>query len=161
MWELEEFCLAWRRGTVQHSSKNKLMADGDYDSRYLQFFECFNQQRFFEAHEALEPLWLPQRQGPNGCFYKGLIQLAGAFVHLNKGRPAPAERLLELAQENLRKYPACHEGLAVATVIGEIADWLGRTKSANPGTNHLIPPAAPQLHLQHLTGGTQRRRGAE
>lgn len=61
----------------------------DYDPRYVRFFECFNQQLFFEAHEVLEALWLPQRQGLNGRFYKGLIQLAGAFVHLQKGRRPP------------------------------------------------------------------------
>ena len=85
----------------------------------VSYFECFNQQRFFEAHEVLEALWLPQRQGPNGSFYKGLIQLAGAFVHLQKNRLGPAVALFELARANLQKYPAIHEGLAVDGVLGD------------------------------------------
>ena len=65
----------------------------DLDAHYLGYFACFNRQLFFEAHEVLEQIWLPQRHGPNGAFYKGLIQLAGAFVHLQKNRSGPAAAL--------------------------------------------------------------------
>jgi predicted metal-dependent hydrolase len=119
-----------------------------YDSQYVSFFECFNRQHFFEAHEVLEALWLPQRQGPNGLFYKGLIQLAGAFVHLQKNRLGPAAALFALAQTNLQKYPATHEGLAVASVLAMIEDWLRKSKSAEPATNPITPAGAPRLHLQ-------------
>src|SRR5262245_52833141 len=54
---------------------------GPIDAYFLGYIECFNRQLYFEAHEVLEQLWLPQRSGPDGDFYKGLIQLAGAFVH--------------------------------------------------------------------------------
>ena len=102
------------------------------DARYLCFFECFNQQRFFEAHEVLEELWLPVRHGPNGAFYKGLIQLAGAFVHLQHNRPGPALALLKLAQTNLRQFPAVHEGFAVAAVLELIERWMGNLVCAGP-----------------------------
>ena len=81
------------------------MCAQDYDPHYLSYFECFNQQRFFEAHEVLEVLWLTQRDGPNGPFYKGLIQLAGAFVHWQKNRPGPAVALFKLAQTYLQQIP--------------------------------------------------------
>jgi predicted metal-dependent hydrolase len=124
------------------------MCAQNYDPQYVSFFECFNRQRFFEAHEVLEALWLPQRQGPNGLFYKGLIQLAGAFVHLQKNRLGPAVALFGLAQSNLQKYPATYEGLAVDRVLAMIEDWLRRSKSAEPATNPFTPAGAPRLHLQ-------------
>jgi predicted metal-dependent hydrolase len=125
------------------------MCAQDYDPRYLGYFECFNEQRFFEAHEVLESLWLPQRQeGPNGPFYKGLIQLAGAFVHLQKNRLGPAVALLKLAQGNLRKYPATHEGLAVEGLLAMIEDWLHSLKLPHPMANPLTSAGAPQLRLQ-------------
>jgi len=96
------------------------------DARYLGFFDCFNGQRFFEAHEVLEELWLPQRGGPSGAFYKGLIQLAGAFVHVQHGRPGPAQALLRLARANLEKFPPLHEGLDVAGVLKRIEHWMAR-----------------------------------
>ena len=74
------------------------------DAHYLGYFECFNQGLFFESHDVLEELWLAQGRGPNYAFYKGLIQLAGAFVHLQKNRLRPAAALFRLAQTNLTPY---------------------------------------------------------
>ena len=73
---------------------------------YREFFECFNRGEFFEAHEVLELLWLQDRQGPTGDFFKGLIQIAGAFVHFQKGRPQPGQALLRRANFHLAKYPS-------------------------------------------------------
>ena len=124
------------------------MCDKDYDPLYLGYFECFNQQRFFEAHAVLEPLWLPQRQGPNGGFYKGLIQLAGAFVHWQKNRPGPAVALLQLAQANLGKYPDIHQGLEVKAVLAMIDHWLRQLHTAAPA--HRLSP--PLVHLFDVGG---------
>jgi predicted metal-dependent hydrolase len=124
------------------------MSAPPYHPNYVHFFECFNRQQFFEAHEELEALWLPQRQGPNGLFYKGLIQLAGAFVHLQKNRLGPAVALFKLAQANLRRYSPIHEGLAVAGALAMIDDWLCKLNAAETGTNPYAPDRAPQLCLQ-------------
>jgi predicted metal-dependent hydrolase len=94
------------------------------DPHYLAFFDCFNRQLYFEAHEVLEEIWLPQRHGPKGRFYKGLIQLAGAFVHLQKGRPGPAAALFNLAQSNLEHYQPIQEGLDLGPVLALIQHWL-------------------------------------
>src|SRR3989304_9926528 len=59
-------------------------------AHYLGYFDCFNRQLFYEAHDVLEEIWLADRHGPDGDFYKGLIQLAGAFVHVQKNRSGPA-----------------------------------------------------------------------
>ena len=107
------------------------MYEREYDPRYLDYFDCFNQQRFFEAHAVLEALWLAQRQGVNGPFYQGLIQLAGAFVHLQKNRPGPATALFELARANLSKYPTPHDGLDVKHVQRVIDEWLRQLKTAD------------------------------
>jgi predicted metal-dependent hydrolase len=124
------------------------MSGEDHDPRYLSYFECFNRQRFFEAHEVLEALWLPQRQGPNGSFYKGLIQLAGAFVHWQKHRPGPAAALFELARTNLKKYPATHEGLNVKAVLVMTDEWLRQMKAADPRINPPASAGAPQPRLE-------------
>jgi predicted metal-dependent hydrolase len=118
-----------------------------YVPGYLGYFDCFNRQRYFEAHDVLEALWLPQRQGPNGSFYKGLIQLAGAFVHWQKNRPGPAAALFALARTNLQKYPATHEGLHVNSVLATINEWQQQVGAAAPGTCPPLPTDAPQLRL--------------
>ena len=99
------------------------------DAHYLGYFECFNQQLFFEAHEVLEELWLPQRGQVNDLFYKGLIQLAGAFVHVQKKRRQPAIALFKLAQNNLAGYPAPYESLDIDEVENLIRIWLAHLET--------------------------------
>ncbi len=115
----------------------------EFDAHYLGYFECFNRQLFFEAHDVLEELWLPERGGPRDLFFKGLIQLAGAFVHFQKGRLRPAAALLRLAQGNLSRYPAHYEGLETFRICRMIDDWL-----AAPSQNPLLGGTPPKLVLR-------------
>src|SRR5260221_2262519 len=99
----------------------ELSSDGKVDDRayYRAYFQLFNDQQYYEAHDVLEQLWLKAFE-PDTQFYKGLIQLAGAFVHLQKQfrRPShptdcprlrPAWRLFKLAHKNLvTVYPTFH-----------------------------------------------------
>ena len=117
------------------------------DARYLGYFECFNQQLFYDAHDVLEELWLGERQGPNGPFYKGLIQLAGAFVHLQKNRLRPAAALFKLARTNLQNYPATHEDLDLQAVLVLIGTWSHKLESGSFEVNPLTPATAPMLCL--------------
>ncbi len=57
------------------------------------FAECWNSGRFFDAHETLEPRWIKTRD--RGL--RGLIQLAAAFHHLDKGNLVGARTTLERA----------------------------------------------------------------
>ena len=117
---------------------------------YAAFFECFNRGLFYEAHEVLEQLWLAQRGGPNDHFYKGLIQVAGAFVHLRKDRPGPAAALLKLARANLRGYPAAHERLDVREVLALVEGWLGKLEKG--GGRPLAEEGRPVMTLLKAPG---------
>src|SRR5712692_4224474 len=77
---------------------------------YRGFFRCWNEQRYYEAHDVLEHLWL-KTKNEDANYFKGLIQAAGAFVHLQKQfqhpshakhgrRLQPAVRLFRLAHGN-------------------------------------------------------------
>jgi hypothetical protein len=114
---------------------------------YAGYFACFNRGLFYEAHDVLEELWLPLRQSPGGDFYKGLIQFAGAFVHLQKNRLRPAAALLKLARANLAKYPSPHERLDTAALLALADDWLGRLEAAAFTRNPFDGANAPRLEL--------------
>jgi predicted metal-dependent hydrolase len=118
------------------------------DPHYLGYFECFNDQSFYEAHDVLEELWLAGRQRPNGDFFKGLIQLAGAFVHLQKERLRPSASLFKLARTNLQKYPDCHEQLDVRGVLELIERWLNWLEGGAFEANPLRNQPAPRLDLR-------------
>src|SRR5476649_1641350 len=96
----------------------------ELDAHYLGYFDCFNRQLFYEAHDVLEDLWLKDRHGADGNFYKGLIQLTGAFVHLQKHRLRPAAALFQLALANLEKYPCEHKQLDLKAVQDLARKWL-------------------------------------
>ena len=122
--------------------------DGTLDPHYAGYFELFNRGKFFEAHDVLEHLWLKDRHGANGSFYKGLIQLAGAFVHLQRNHLRPAAALFKLAQANFDKYPSPHERLNLTAVQQLIADWLFHLEKEDFKTNPLTAANVPQLAPQ-------------
>ena len=118
------------------------------DPHYAAYVNCFNRQLFFEAHEVLENLWLKDRDGPNGAFYKGLIQLAGAFVHLQRNHLRPAAALFKLALANLEKYPRNHERLNTGALCGLVRTWLGNLEAARFEINPITSGNAPKLALE-------------
>lgn len=97
---------------------------------YVGFFEAFNQEAYFEAHEILEKLWREQKGTVEGTFFKGLIQLAGAFVHIQRNRRGPALALFRLARSNLVEFLPDHKDLDVALVIEMVDAWVARTEHA-------------------------------
>lgn len=157
------FCLARTRILRQRwpdmSKKSPQIADriarhqgAGRPAHYLGYFDCFNAGLYYEAHDVLEELWLAGgRQDSNYAFYKGLIQLAGAFVHLQKQRLKPSVALFNLAENNLRSYPNPHDGIATLEVLALISDWrvgiVERDYTVNPLGNRPPPrlqtPSAP------------------
>ncbi len=128
-----------------------------HDPCYQGYFTCFNAQRYYEAHDVLEHLWL-QGKTENYAFFKGLIQLAGAFVHLKKQREfpdhpkhgrrlRPALRIFQLASANLSSYCPRHMDLDVTGVCALCErmsqEILAGEFIANPWT----PQSAPKLRL--------------
>jgi len=122
------------------------LSGGGWDAHYLGYFDCFNRQEFYEAHDVLEELWLAGgKSASNYAFHKGLIQLAGAFVHLQKDRLQPAVALFNLADNNLRQYPAIHDGIDLTVVLGLIDNWRGRVGRDPVISNPLRSGPPPQL----------------
>ncbi len=85
---------------------------------FLEFRRLFNQENFFEAHEALELLWREEKKNPSVRppenpvdFYHGFIQIAAAFVHIQRGTPEGAKKLLETASHYLAPYPSFYCGV--------------------------------------------------
>lgn len=116
---------------------------GPWDRRYVGWFACFNAGLYFEAHDVLEDLWLEGgKTAADYRFHKGLIQLAGAFVHLQKGRLGPACALFRLAEANLAAYPTLHQGIDLGQVLGLSRQWRDRVETGG-GVNPLgqdVPP---------------------
>ena len=124
---------------------------------YRAFFRCWNEQRYYEAHDVLEQLWLKTDSG-DADFFKGLIQAAGAFVHLQKRfehpahakhsrRLPPAVRLFRLAEKNLSAFAPQHRGLDVAALCQLLAAYADQIVASNYKINPWSPETAPKLNL--------------
>jgi hypothetical protein len=129
----------------------------ELDARYQGFFTCFNEQQYYEAHDVLENLWL-ERRDEHHLFFKGLIQLAGAYVHLQKQfvhpthpkhgrRLRPAVRLFQLAAKNLGLYAPKHLHLDVAAVLRMCDRQAEAIVAGDYEKNPWQPKQAPKLHL--------------
>lgn len=128
----------------------------DRDPHYLGYFECFNQGLFYDAHDVLEELWLGERRGRDGDFYKALIQFAGAFVHLEKHSPRhprlrPAGALFRLAQGYLRPYAPFHHGLDVSRLLSVADAWVKELESGSFARNPLHDRVPPKFVLSDST----------
>jgi Domain of unknown function (DUF309) len=78
--------------------------------------EEFRAGRFFEAHEEWELLWRDSA-GDDRVFLQGLIQLAAARVHIGRGNPAAATRLLALAKEKLDRFEPDQAGIRIDSLF--------------------------------------------
>ncbi|HEY2625966.1 MAG TPA: DUF309 domain-containing protein [Candidatus Udaeobacter sp.] len=124
---------------------------------YRAFFRCWNEQRYYEAHDVLEQLWL-KTDSADADFFKGLIQAAGAFVHLQKNfeqpthakhgrRLAPAVRLFQLAEKNLSRFAPRHHGLDVAAFCQLLRAYGKQIVQLGYKANPWLPETAPRLGL--------------
>jgi predicted metal-dependent hydrolase len=119
----------------------------DFNRHYVGFFRCFNAQIYYEAHDVLEEVWLPIRGQAQAKFYQGLIQMAGAFVHLQKNRLGPATRLFALALRNFDAYPDRHAGIDLEQVRALCRRYRQAVLDSGEKMNPWSKDEAPQLAL--------------
>jgi predicted metal-dependent hydrolase len=130
-------------------------ADVSHHPCYVAFFRCWNEQRYYEAHDVLEHLWL-QTTSEDWAYFKGLIQAAGAFVHLQKQfehpthhkhgrRLGPAVRLFRLAEKNLTPFAPTRYGFDVAELLRLLQRNAEAITESALTRNPWSPATAPRL----------------
>ena len=124
---------------------------------YRAYFQCWNEQRYYEAHDVLEQVWL-NKDSDDDDFFKGLIQAAGAFVHLQKNfehpthakhsrRLRPAVRLFQLAEKNLAPFAPTRHGLDVSSLLDLLRTEREKITRSDFQNNPWSPKNAPKLNL--------------
>lgn len=112
------------------------------DEGYLEFIDYFNRSLFEESHLALFPSW--QRNRTND-FYKGLIQIAGAFQHCDSGSLFWAEDMFATAHNLLAPYAPRHMGLDVDKLLGDLQACNEAARRARTDTSASVE--VPRIHL--------------
>ncbi len=103
-----------------------------YDTRHTPLAETFHydtvedalaggvwlwdQQRYFECHEALEHVW-HAADGQDRDFWQGVVQVAVGCVHHQRGNTTGAIRLLTRAADRLAPYPDVCHGVDVEELV--------------------------------------------
>jgi len=121
----------------------------------LTFARLFNGGAYWESHEALEGAWRETRSD----FYKGLILLASAYVHVERGNPRGVIAQLHKAERHLAPYPPAYAGVDVAglveharraaAAVGEAARGRGRPP---PDLGALVPRVTIALGAERVRG---------
>ena len=136
---------------------NPHLPEAERHMYYHAFFRCWNEQQYYEAHDVLEQLWLNTKTRDSD-FFKGLIQAAGAFVHLQKHfehplhakhsrRLPPAVRLFRLAEKNLASFAPWHHALDVAALCKLLSRCADEIVASDYTINPWSPETAPTLTL--------------
>jgi predicted metal-dependent hydrolase len=144
-------------GAVADPAKAALTGEVAKHPFYRAFFRCWNDQHYYEAHDVLEHLWLNNDTTDNN-FFKGLIQAAGAFVHLQKNfehpthakhgrRLRPAVKLFELAEKNLSSFAPRHHALDVSALLDLLRATREKITDSDFKANPWSPKNAPKLNL--------------
>ena len=129
---------------------------GSPQNYYAAYFQLWNAQKYYEAHDVIEQLWLVERNAELARFYQALIQAAGAFVHLQKNfqhpshakhsrRLPPATRLFELALENLEDLPNEFRALDLVRFRELLRRYRDEIVAADFRRNPWSPDTAPTL----------------
>ena len=132
--------------------------EGSSQDYYTAFFQLWNAQKYYEAHDVLEQLWLAETNAELARFYQALIQAAGAFVHLQKNfqqpshpkhsrRLPPATRLLELALRNLEDLPNEFRALDLGRFRELLRRYREEILADDFRCNPWSPETAPRLEL--------------
>ncbi len=125
------------------------MTKPDFAAHFVEGVDHFNRREFWEAHESWEAIWLVAESDVEQ-FLQGLIQIAAAYHHVQRGTYRGAIRLFESGLRRLKAFPAKYCDLdrhAVETSAGEHREALLRDAQTDGRYPELIllsrKPAPP------------------
>jgi len=102
--------------------------------RVREGLRLFNEERFFEAHEALEDIWHQERGEPR-LFLQGLIQICAGLHHFQNGNLSGAATLLLRGADKMRGYPPRYLGLDVSGILTTVDACRARIEGIRAGTH--------------------------
>ena len=92
--------------------------------------EHFNRGDYFEAHEEWEKSWYG-REGEEGRFLKGLIQVAVSLHHLESGNLRGALKVMRTALAYLKEFPPHHVGVDLEDLLRQIDPLFHELEAGN------------------------------
>ncbi|HEX6549011.1 MAG TPA: DUF309 domain-containing protein [Candidatus Dormibacteraeota bacterium] len=104
-------------------------------------FDLYNAGHYWDAHEAWEEAWTPDRHGPDRGFYKGLIQIAAGNLHYSRRNRRGALNKWRSGADLLRPCLPARHGLDLAALVAATDANRARLEAAE---------SWPELELPRL-----------
>lgn len=82
--------------------------------------ELFNEQKYWECHEALEDLWMEDRQDPTRNIYWAVIQVGAACIHYRDQNLIGARGMIFKSKE---KFKRCRDLHILSDLAFKYLDW--------------------------------------
>ncbi len=114
-----------RAGLVRQGDRDKAYRPLPLAERQVAFeagLDAYARGAFFDAHEALEPAWMGTDDLAERALHQGLIKVAAAYVHADRGNPVGIARNLAGARRHLALAgPAAdHWGVDLPALLADI-----------------------------------------
>lgn len=84
----------------------------------------FNREYFFEAHDALEELWMEGREQTQRDLFHGLVNIATGFYHYRMGNRAGMQSQLQKGVDKLSQVPARCLGVNIEKLLHDVQPYI-------------------------------------
>jgi hypothetical protein len=130
---------AYWRAPVPSGAASEYIEDGvgeaDLAATLRRAAALFDVRLYFEVHEELEALWR-RTSGVTRTVVQGLLQIAVALHHTERGNVAAARRLLAAGRAKIETHAPRWHGVAIAVLLEDLLQWehacLDRGESVAP-----------------------------
>jgi predicted metal-dependent hydrolase len=94
---------------------------------------------FFEAHESLEKAWMAEA-GPSGYLYRSMVQVAVAYLHIERGNYRGAAKLLLRLHQWLDPLPSHCRGVDVQALKANVRELQSALDRLGPDNLAQLDP---------------------
>ena len=101
--------------------------------------DLFNRGLYWEAHEAWEQAWVPDRHGQDRGFWKGLIQVAAGCLHCTRRNRRGTLNKLRGGAGYLQPYLPRHRGAELERLVADVEAIIATVEAGG------WPETLPQL----------------
>ncbi|MCG3120173.1 MAG: hypothetical protein ALAOOOJD_02798 [bacterium] len=92
--------------------------------RLTEGIDFFNREYFFEAHDAIEELWMDAREQTQRDLFHGLVNIATGFYHYRMGNRNGMQSQLQKGVDKLAHVPPRCFGVNVEKLLKEVLPYI-------------------------------------
>jgi hypothetical protein len=105
-------------------SEKKVEGIENLRARLEEGIDFFNREYFFEAHDALEELWMEAREQVQRDLFHGLVNIATGFYHYRMGNRKGMQSQLQKGVDKLSQVPPRCFGVNVGKLLRDVQSYI-------------------------------------